>query len=213
MRWKELGRHIRKGEKAISLWMPISSKLKVRDAETGEEQTRSFTRFIYKPRWFVLSQTEGEEFDLSTALPGFDADKALETLSITRIPFDMTDGNCQGYAIAHSIAISPIAALPHKTYFHELGHVVLGHTAENSMTDNDRTPRDIREVEAESVALICCESLGLEGAEFARGYVQHWLRGSSIPEKSAQRIFSAASQILKAGRQCLAQEEGMPTCA
>jgi hypothetical protein len=58
--------------------------------------------------------------------------------------------------------------------------------------------RNIREVEAESVALICCEALGLPGAEFSRGYIQHW--GSEIPEKSARRIFTAADKILKAGR-------------
>lgn len=212
--WKDLGRHVRKGQKAISLWMPVTCKAKVRDSENGEEQTRTFTRFIYKPHWFVLSQTDGKEFELSTAVPGFDADKALATLEIARVAFDMTDGNCQGYASGKSIAISPIAALPHKTYFHEVAHVVLGHTAETNMTDDDRTPRDIREVEAESVALICCEALGLDGAEFARGYIQHWLHGNPIPEKSAQRIFSAASQILKAGQQCPAdQGDEVSVCA
>ncbi len=60
--------------------------------------------------------------------------------------------------------------------------------------------RNIREVEAESVALICCESLGLPGAEAARGYIQHWLQGEKeIPNQSAARIFSAAQTILKAG--------------
>jgi hypothetical protein len=60
--------------------------------------------------------------------------------------------------------------------------------------------RNIREVEAESVALICCESLGLPGAEAARGYIQHWLHGEKeIPNQSAMRIFSAAHKILKAG--------------
>jgi hypothetical protein len=48
--------------------------------------------------------------------------------------------------------------------------------------------------------------LGLEGADYARGYIQHWLsRGSAsnaeaIPEKSAQKIFRAADQIIRAGR-------------
>ena len=60
--------------------------------------------------------------------------------------------------------------------------------------------RNIREVEAESVALICCESLGLPGAEAARGYIQHWLQGEKeIPNQSAALIFSAAQTILKAG--------------
>jgi hypothetical protein len=55
-------------------------------------------------------------------------------------------------------------------------------------------------VEAECVALICCESLKLAGAEFSRGYIQHWLKSQTIPEKSVHRIFKAADAILKAGR-------------
>jgi hypothetical protein len=57
----------------------------------------------------------------------------------------------------------------------------------------------LKEVEAESVALLCLESLGMDGAEYCRGYTQNWLQGATIPERSAQRIFSAADKILKAG--------------
>jgi hypothetical protein len=49
------------------------------------------------------------------------------------------------------------------------------------------------------VALICCEALGLEDAPYCRGYIQSWLAGDEIPEKSAQRIFAAAEKILRAG--------------
>jgi hypothetical protein len=116
----------------------------------------------------------------------------------------MTDGNCQGYARGRSIAVSPIAELPFKTRFHELAHVILGHTSEADagLTDSELTPRSLREVEAEAVALVCLEALGLPGAEHSRGYIQHWneRRGAEpIPERSAQRIFKAADQILKAG--------------
>ena len=92
-----------------------------------------------------------------------------------------------------------IAALPLRTAFHELAHVVLGHTTEGDVNDGEALARNIREVEAEAVALICCESLGLDGSEYCRGYIQDWLSGGSIPERSAQRIFRAADQILRAG--------------
>jgi hypothetical protein len=80
------------------------------------------------------------------------------------------------------------------------------HTGEGDFADGETTPRTLREVEAEAVALLCCESLGLEGADFCRGYLQNWLhRGNgfdadAIPEKSAQKIFRAADQIIRAGR-------------
>jgi hypothetical protein len=68
-----------------------------------------------------------------------------------------------------------------------------------TLDDHDRTPRNIREVEAEAVAYVCCESLSLAGAAECRGYLQHWLAGQVIPDRSAQKIFKAADRILKAG--------------
>ena len=114
----------------------------------------------------------------------------------------MLNGNVQGYARQRTIAVSPVAALPVKTTFHEVAHVLLGHTTEGEQADSDVTPRSLREVEAECVAMLCCAALDLPGIAEARGYVQHWSgAGNPIPERSAQRILKAADQILKAGRE------------
>jgi hypothetical protein len=91
--------------------------------------------------------------------------------------------------------------MPHKTRFHELAHVLLGHTAEGMQADGEITPRNLRECEAEAVALVCCAALELPGVECSRAYIQSWWgTGNPIPERSAQRILKAADQILKAGR-------------
>jgi hypothetical protein len=159
---------------------------------------------VHKARWFVVSQTFGTELGPIT-IPEWDAERALKILGIECIPFDKTDGNCQGFARRRQIAINPVAQLPHKTRFHEMAHVLL-HTSEGDFTDTEQTPRNLREVEAESVALLCCEALNLEGADYCRGYIQNWLYqgvgydADAIPEKSAQKIFRAADQILRAGR-------------
>jgi antirestriction protein ArdC len=111
------------------------------------------------------------------------------------------NGNVQGYARERTISVSPVAALPHKTTIHELAHVVLGHTSEGTMSDSDTTPRDVREIEAEGTAYLVCSALGLSGAAESRGYLQHWAHGEEISERSAQRIFSAAGAILRAGQE------------
>ena len=137
---------------------------------------------------------------LSPPSPEWDTNKALTALDIEMTPFDRTDGNTQGFARQRSISVSPLAALPHKTCFHELAHVLLGHTSEADFNDGEETPRSLQEVEAECVALICCETLELDGADYCRGYVQNWNKtGAAIPEHSAQKIFRAADLILKAG--------------
>lgn len=85
--------------------------------------------------------------------------------------------------------------------FHELAHVLLGHTAEVALTDDERTPCSLREVEAEGVALLVCAALELPGIEYSRGYMQAWnASGETIPERSAARMFKVASQILAAGQ-------------
>lgn len=206
--WKDKGRYVRKGEKAITLCQPVTCKRKAPDdppgVETGDDtEPGTFTRFVYRPHWFVLSQTDGQNLEPPT-MPSWDQARALGVLGIVEEPFMATDGNCQGYARQRSIAVSPLAELPHKTRFHELAHVVLGHTSEADagLTDSEMTPRSLREVEAEAVALVCLEALGLPGADHCRGYIQHWnqRRGAEpIPERSAQRIFKAADQILRAG--------------
>ena len=203
MGWKDKGRFVKKGAKAIMLCMPVAGKRKA--TEEGEEDS-TYTRFVFRNNWFVLAQTEGDDVTLP-ALPEWDAALALTTLDISLIEFTLMDGNCQGFARERSVSVSPLAALPHKTLFHELAHVVLGHTAEGLLSDDDRTPRSMREVEAESVALVCCEALGLPGAEFSRGYIQSWNQAAEpISERSAQRIFKAADQILKAGHPKEAKE-------
>ena len=200
--WRALGRYVRRGQKAITLCMPITVKRRASTkdaADSDQDDPEAFSTFVYKPRWFVLSQTEGDPLP-EPDVPAWDRDHALETLAVSEIPFEHTDGNCMGYARERSIAINPINPLPHKTRFHELAHVLLGHTVEGQQADSEITPRTLRECEAESVALLCCAALDLPGVAECRGYVQSWWgQGNPIPERSAQRILKAADQILKAG--------------
>jgi antirestriction protein ArdC len=197
-RWRELGRQVRRGEKAITLCMPVTVKRTTEQAENVDD-VEVFTRFIYRPNWFVLAQTDGQVL-AETTIPTWDADRALQVLDVQQVPFDHMDGNCLGYARERSIAINPVNPLPHKTRLHELAHVLLGHTTEGQQNDSEITPRDLRECEAEAVALLCCAALDLPGVECCRGYIQSWWgAGHPIPERSAQRILKAADQILKAG--------------
>lgn len=210
--WIGKGRCVQKGQKAIALCVPCIVKAKpnpAQEADAGADEAGGVRRvFTYRKGWFAIAQTaplEGAPQDDAPAVPPavWDEMGALARLNIQRVAFEHTDGNCQGYACGRSVAVNPVAALPHKTLFHELAHVVLGHTAEalSLAADDERTPRTLREVEAEAVAYLCCQTLGLSGASESRGYVQHWMAQGldAIPDKSAQRIMGAADKILTAG--------------
>jgi N-terminal domain of anti-restriction factor ArdC len=118
VKWKDLGRFVKRGERALTMCMPITCKR--REEDSDEEHT--FTSFVYKARWFVLAQTDGQELE-PISVPEWDSDKAITALSIERIPFDHTDGNVQGFARKRQVAVNPLAQLPYKTLFHELGHL------------------------------------------------------------------------------------------
>lgn len=200
--WKKLGRTVRRGEKALALFMPITIKTKEHDKKTGEEVAtgKVFTRFALKRNWFSLDQTEGNHYEEPLAISSWDAEQALERLGIEECRFELVNGNVQGYAFEQSIAVSPLAVLPHKTRFHEMAHIVLGHTQKGWCSDTPALARHIEEVEAEGAAFILCALLGQPGLDEARGYIQSWLGGQQLPEKSAQRIFTSANTILAAGK-------------
>ena len=55
-KWKELGRHVRKGEKALTLCLPVTVKRKTDDPDEPDDV---FTRFVYKSRWFRAGADRG----------------------------------------------------------------------------------------------------------------------------------------------------------
>src|SRR5687767_8743992 len=83
-RWKELGRYVKRGERAITLCMPVTWKQKD-TADDGNEIEVSRFRFVFKRNWFVLSQTDGAEY-VPPQAPGWDRSRALEALSIAVVP-------------------------------------------------------------------------------------------------------------------------------
>jgi hypothetical protein len=62
----------------------------------------------------------------------------------------------------------------------------------------------VQELEAESVALLCLDALGLPGAEYCRAYVQSWAATDDLTDDVASRIMTAADAMLRAGQENIA---------
>jgi len=93
---------VKKSQKALTVCMPVTCKRTAavkKDDGTEQHEQFTFTHFVYKNHWFVLSQTEGKEYQ-APAIPEWKEQKALAALKIERISFDDLDGNTQGYAPA-----------------------------------------------------------------------------------------------------------------
>ncbi len=196
--WLAKGRKVRKGEKAIVLCQPVTATRKPDpDADAdADPKSGTFTLFLYRAAWFTLAQTDGPELPPDNP-PGWQEDKALAALGVTLVPFDHADGNVGGYATRKRIALNPLHADRFAIMCHELAHILLGHT---DMSDS--TARGDREVDAELVAYLVCATLGRDGAEQRRGYIQHWRdagRGTKPQDARARAIFRTVDQIIGAG--------------
>ena len=219
-RWKELGRIVQKGSKALCMCMPVTVKAKAdtqaQDAETTTQDVRRVL-FVVRRHWFALHQTEPmegtEPQTIETPTLDWSAERALEALAITREDFQHINGNVQGYAEpdARRVAVSPLAVNPIKTLLHEIAHCLL-HSEQGRIEDAAELTHSLAEVEAESVAYLCCAVLGLPGLDESRGYVQGWLARSgrdaeAFTGQHARRVMAAADKILKAGEPATTQTE------
>ena len=75
---------------------------------------------------------------------------------------------------------------------HELAHALLH-------GDEVFRPREIQEVEVESVAYIVCDAIGLDTSDYSFAYVARWSEGSTdVLKETGERVISCAKQILAA---------------
>jgi len=197
-RWAAMDRQVKRGSKAKAIMAPMIGKGFDKD---GNEE-RQVKGFKLLNCLFTLSETEGD--DLPEYEPAeWSKTRALGALAIQETPFTMTNGNIQGYSSGNELAINPVAAYPFKTLFHEIGHIVLGHTTPDALEEY-ATHRGVKEFEAEATAYLSLNELDaldqFDAAE-SRAYIQSWLKGATPEDASIKRVFNATDKILKAGRE------------
>jgi antirestriction protein ArdC len=205
--WLSMNRNVRKGERGISILAPIVRRTKVEDERTGEQVVFSSEPFGFRTvHVFDVSQTHGTPLQEGPCrrLSGDDPDDAFERLEsvaaligysvdVVELPGER-NGDCafSDRSIRVRAGLAPAQMV--KTLAHELGHALMHDSFPNS--------RSLAELEAESVAYVVCDGLGLDSGEYSFGYVATWAGGSDAATKaiteSANRIHHAAKTILSA---------------
>jgi hypothetical protein len=199
-KWKEMGRQVQKGSKAKSILRPITLNLK--DQLDKDGQPKKLTKFKMVKCLFTASETSGDELP-EWEPPEWSAERALGALAISRVPFELLDGNVQGYSFDRNVTVSPVAVYPFKTLIHEVGHVVLGHTTPDQRAEYQEH-RGVKEFAAESTAYLTLNEIGATDNQWnpssSRAYIQTWLQGQRPPDQEIKAVFKATDAILKAGR-------------
>ena len=208
-KWQELGRQVRKGERAIKIWAPMTVKATETDKDSGEDvQTK---RTIFRPvSVFDISSTDpiegAEEQSVSGSdqVQGEDRGQIFGRLSaylhangwsVERQPLT---GGREGYSTAdgtHQVVIKEHVSPAHAAavLLHEAGHITLGH-CDSSNSGEYAAHRGAWEVAAESVAYVLGGMLDLDTTPTSIRYVAGWTDG---PEGD-DALRSTAAGVLKA---------------
>jgi antirestriction protein ArdC len=197
--WNKLGRHVKQGEKGIRIYAPIVWRKK--DSEQGSEEgddAEELVRFR-SVCVFDVAQTDGRplpEFAQARGEPGEYTGRLLDFAAERGIEVEFSDalvsahGLSSGGNILVRKGMSP--AEEFSVLAHELAHELL-HRDEDELLS-----RTVRETEAEAVAFVVCQAVGLEATNAAADYIQLDLGSKETLLESLQRIREAAVEIIGA---------------
>jgi antirestriction protein ArdC len=205
-KWLEMGRQVRKGEKGLSIFAPMTRKKT--DAETGKEKT--YVAGFRLVSVFDVSQTEGDALPTDVSRPvllegespeGLDA-SLLKIINLNGylIRFGPSERGENGYTSPSEKMIQISEGLSDaqrtKTLIHEVAHMLL-HVDGDSINDDALLHRNVAEVEAESVAHIVAQVHGLASDDYSVPYVAGWSNGKTeVIAATADRVLRTAKQIL-----------------
>lgn len=199
-KWQELGRQVRKGERAVRILAP--RRVRVEDGESGEEAHR-LVGFI-GVSVFDVSQTEGKPLGEAPKPAPIEGDSHAELIGRLeafarergygvcreRLPAGM-GGYCDESAkrIALSDSLAPNGEV--RTLIHELAHTYgIGYA---------RYQRGVAEAIVEAATAIACRSLGLDTDLASVPYIAGWSDGDAeVIEAQAETIDRIARELTEA---------------
>ena len=201
--WRELGRFVKRGERGIQILAPMIGFRRRDDAVEQEQETKP-QRILIGFRVvhvFDVSQTEGEdlpEFDrtITGEVDGY-RDRLIDFLAQQNIALEFNERIAPALGVSYG---GKIALLPGQskaeefvTLVHETAHELLHRAERRTFT----TPT-VRETEAEAVAFVVGQAIGLEMGKASSDYIQMYDGNTNLLAESLEFIQRTAGVILGA---------------
>jgi IrrE N-terminal-like domain len=198
---------VRRGERALWILAPVTRRVASEDAE--QEGARVVTA-CRPAAVFDIAQTEGAPLpQVGARLAGDDPGGLYEAVLAVAYELgfgveahafaDETNGDCSHALRRIRVRVGLAPANRVETLAHELAHALL---------HAEPSARPLMELEAESVAFVVCDALGMDAGAWSFGYVAGWAGGGdqalAAIKATGARIQRAADRILAA----LEQEAG-----
>jgi antirestriction protein ArdC len=192
--WRRLGRQVRKGETGIAIMAPIVRRKKQDDDKTAEEVFAFKTTYV-----FDVSQTEGKPLPEATQARGdpgewtsrlktFLAGQGIQLVHLGSM--SRAEGASFGGTIAVRRGLS--TAEEFSVLCHEAAHEML-HRADEASNSS----KTVRETEAEAVAFVVCQAVGLDTNNAASDYISLHRGDKALLAKSLGRIQRTAARIIE----------------
>lgn len=195
--WRKLGRFVKKGQKGIAIIAPMVFKNSQDNHDDDTEQVYTNFRAVYV---FDVSQTEGQEIPDMVRAKGQPREylaNLKDYIEIEGIGLDYVD---ELHGAEGTSSIGKIKLLNNlepaeefSTLVHELAHEMM-HTIEDRKTKSNK----ILETEAEAVAFVVSESIGLEISGSSTDYIHMYDGDAGLLEESLDRIVNTAASIIQA---------------
>jgi len=201
--WKELGRFVKRGEKGIQILAPIVGHRRTKNDQ--EQQTEDKPRPVligFRAVYvFDVAQTEGvdlPEFEHNVSGDvGGHRDRLIEFLGRQNIALDYTENIAPALGVSYG---GKIALLPGQskaeefvTLVHEVAHELLHKTDRRT-----KTTATVRETEAEAVAFIVGQGIGLEMGRASSDYIQMYVGNAGLLAESLEVVQRTSAVILGA---------------
>lgn len=173
-KWKELGRHVKKGEQGIGIFAPCRYKRKVEDDNGDERESQDIRGFRVVHVWDI-SQTEGEDLPEFAQIQG-DAGENLARLEhVVRnagidLRYEPIPGSATGMSAGGIITIQP--DMPESETFAILAHEHAHEVLHQQNGRKHKCSKTVRETEAEAVAFVVCHAFGLDAKTRSSDYIQ-----------------------------------------
>lgn len=203
--WQNKKRQVKKGEKGIKILAPCPKKFtSKKTTEDGKEEEKEVEYMDFRTvSVFDISQTEGEPVpevlhQLKNDVSNFkDLFSKLESVSPVPIVFNEIDANGVFSSSNNCITINKGLSEEQtiKTTIHEIAHAIL----HNPNGEEKGADRKTREIQAESVAFIVCDFLGIDSSEYSFGYIAGWCKGDlKLVSQNMEVIRKTANTIKEA---------------
>lgn len=205
--WQDVGRHIKKGSKAIYILAPLTKKIVEKDEATGEETARIIIVGFRPISVFRLEDTDGKPlptFDYTPKKfpPFFDvADKLGVKVEYKALRSDYYGRYTSGQGKIELCSEDTVV------YYHELAHAV-----HDTFVDLRKCDKAKKEIVAELAALVLCEISGVSGYQWqGYKYISAYCADSK-PETALKNAMSVLNDVEKIVSIVLdASEDKLPT--